>query len=342
MAVEVLASAAKLAWKPNLQRARTGAALQRYAWDLGGVLQGHGDGSGSDWFESSGGSSDLWVDKIGQRETGRPPDTLLAVSMIMSAPHSFERRALIRLTLEELTRGVFVAGYEMQVVVRFAVGGPPIDASLEHHRYIEAMLAAEARTYGDIAFLSIRDGYGAAAHAGKNQVLFQWAVRHFPDADLIFKQDDDTLVDWHNATARMLDRAFRGRRSFVLPLERLYLGRQCTPKECGSSLKRWNFTKPCGAGTLYGLSGDVARWVVDNIPPMAMFEPWAKEDMVACWWMDLFEEQQGPLERHGLLQPPAYFDAWIHGLKAPSHYFQCYADRENGCWSRHQIGRAHV
>jgi len=46
----------------------------------------------------------------------------------------------------------------------------------------------------------------AGQNSEKTWLSFQWALERHPDASLIFHQDGDTLVDWHQALPRFLMR----------------------------------------------------------------------------------------------------------------------------------------
>ncbi|CAJ1432439.1 unnamed protein product [Effrenium voratum] len=89
----------------------------------------------------------------------------------------------------------------------------------------------------------------------------RWALQRYPDAQLIFHQDGDTVVDWRQALPRLL-RAVLGPEVLSRPLEeealqRLQLGRLCerTPTHLLAGCPGAVELEPCGAGSLYGFSG---------------------------------------------------------------------------------------
>lgn len=139
-----------------------------------------------------------------------------------------------------------------------------------------------------------------------------------PDAHLIFHQDGDTLVDWRQALPRLLQRVVAALPPTEEELRRLQLGRLCerVPWQLLSGCPGAVELEPCGAGSLYGFSKDVVRWMVDTQGP----EPGHRmnyEDMHACRWARRFEEHVGVLESCGLLRSRDFQNAWIHPLKAP-------------------------
>lgn len=287
----------------------------------------------------------------------------LIVVMITSPPNTFKWRRMIRKPLRELTRGVKVAGRSASLSVRFAVGKLDVATVPRLRPRIQALLAAEQDAHGDLAFLNMTDG---SCNDGKTWYTFEWALRHFPDADVIFKQDDDTIVDWRLALPRMLDRVVP--EAALRPLRRLYVGTLAANYSCPSVR---DGRAPCAAGALYGFSGDIAKWVVDN----AVIRKGQWEDMESCLWARRFEAQHkqrflaGPgssprepvpafswrLDPRGLLEaltgqiggacgfysqsgrftpvalPGAKTAAWVHPVKQEELYLQCVEDREKGC-----------
>ncbi|CAE8622489.1 unnamed protein product [Polarella glacialis] len=186
---------------------------------------------------------------------------------------------------------------------------------------------------GDLALLNMTDG---SCNDGKTWHTFEWALRHFPDADLFFKQDDDTIVDWRLALPRMLNRRLIPVTPAARPLRRLYVGTYAANYSCPSVMSG---IAPCAAGALYGLSGDIVKWIVDNV--VTAIGEW--EDMETCRWVRRFElehkehrlRQQLPwrLDPRGLLEALTgqIGGAWVHPVKEVDVYWKCILDRVNGC-----------
>lgn len=56
---------------------------------------------------------------------------------------------------------------------------------------------------------SVEDSFiSAGQNSEKTWLSFRWALENHPDAQLIFHQDGDTLVDWRQALPRFLHRIF--------------------------------------------------------------------------------------------------------------------------------------
>jgi len=279
------------------------------------------------------------------------PQRLQVVSMIMTAPESFEKRRIIRSTLRELTSGVAMGDLGADVIVRFAIGNKYPDWTEAKQRNITDMLLSESSSYGDLAILNISDASLVAwsdfetpysdyipvpvwyvpgyCDTGKTWHLFQWALTQFPSADLIFKQDDDAIVDWRVALTRFAGRALpQGNLSSSSQLPSLFLGRQ----HSYSGILAFNYQTTCANGELYGFSRDVVSWIGENTHSLV-----GAEDLRACEWADLFDRShpQDPINRHGILEPgqgpDGYCGAWVHMVKTDEQYLACYQDRVNGC-----------
>jgi len=167
-----------------------------------------------------------------------PP--IQVVLMVMTAPLSQKRRDLHRWSLSELTHDVTVSDVPVQFVVKYAVGDTYPCYNETDQIQAKNLLNAEAQKYGDIAFLNISDGCKPGkieqsplppgwwklsyCDTGKSWQLFQWAHRHYPRAGLIFRQDDDALVDWRVFLPRMLARAHASVNQ--LSFHRLFFGIQ--------------------------------------------------------------------------------------------------------------------
>jgi len=228
---------------------------------------------------------------------------------------------MVRDSLAELTSEVVVGGRPATITVYFAVGRPK-------QKSLRKKITRESEKHGDIAILDIRDGESPSDKTDKNAkswYQFVWAAQQHPDAHMVFKQDDDTVIDWRVALPRILGHLVKGRKRFKLKkLQRTYAGRLCPrnlclyPEPTSESL--------CGAGELYGFSIDLVRWIVENTRP----EP-GYEDMVSCSWMRRFEKLVGPVDTRGLLYGPAHENAWIHPVKSEDLYKECVGNRINGC-----------
>lgn len=233
---------------------------------------------------------------------------------------------MIRKYTSEITTGVMVASSKVQVVVRFAVGGPPKPMMPRLKPKLRALLADEAQHFGDLAFLNMTDG---SCNDGKTWYTLEWAARNFPHAQLVFKLDDDTVVDWRQALPRMLDRVLDGR-SLELPLRHLYVGTLAANYSCPGVL---DGREPCAAGALYGLSMDIVQWVVRNAGPVE-----GLEDMETCAWVRQFERDTLPagerVSPRGLLEALTgdIAGAWVHPIKDRELFEKCYEDRANGCY----------
>lgn len=246
---------------------------------------------------------------------------LKVVVMIMTAPGAFEWRQLVRKHLPEATKDVRALGRDVELVTRFAVG--------KAQQMLGGMRCMwEAATYGDMAMLDVPDGIREAhsdgQHGGKIWFVFKWALDHFPEADLFFKQDDDSIVNWRIALPTMLDKVWKA--PAKLPFERMYLGRL-----------QYEFDDPCGMGELYGFSKDIVMFGTQFTKPEVM-----TEDVFTCHWVQGMEMWIGELavDRGGLLKWPAYENAWIHPVKDKQVYEDCFKNLA-GCmveypWGDHQ------
>jgi len=227
-----------------------------------------------------------------------------------------------------LIDGVFALGRPARIVVRFAIGKPPAKMMPKLKPRLRALLAEELQHHGDLALLNMTDG---SCNDGKSWYTFEWALRNYPAADIIFKHDDDTIVHWQLALPRMLRRVVKGRPP-VRPLHRLYIGTLAANYSCPGVL---DGRHPCAAGSLYGFSGDIVRWIIDNTKPAIELE-----DMEACAWARRFEREvlipsgQGQLNPRGLLEALTgeIGGAWVHPVKDRKLYLQCIEDREEGCY----------
>lgn len=251
---------------------------------------------------------------------------LLPAVLVTTPPMNLHGRGMIRETLEEITTGVVAAGRPARFTVRFAVGRPPKFMKPRLRPRLRALLVEEQRIFGDLALLNMTDG---SCNDGKTWHTFEWAAREFPAADLVFKIDDDTVVDWRLALARILRRAVRERPA-TLPLRGLYVGTLAANYSCSSVL---DGREPCAAGALYGFSMDIVRWIVEHEGPSEGYE-----DMEACLWARRFERAVltvgGRLKPWGLLEAlrGQIGGAWAHPVKDPELFETCYKDRERGCF----------
>jgi len=264
------------------------------------------------------------------------------VVMVMANPLSPERRDLFRSSLPEVTNEVAVNGIPVQLVVRFAVGDSyPCYNETEQAR-ARNLLKLESKNYGDIAYLNITDGCKPGkfinyanvtgwyelsyCDTGKSWHLFQWARHHYPKASLVFKQDDDALVDWRIALPMLLASASENQsRDSRHLFQGLFLGGQ------HKVVSIVDPTRTCVEGQMYGFSADVLSWVGAHISPQV-----AVEDLEACNWADAFDKAHpwDPVNRHGIVPlASACVDsqAWIHPLKTDDLFKRCIEDRVHGC-----------
>eukprot|EP00441_Pelagodinium_beii_P004210 CAMPEP_0197682680 /NCGR_PEP_ID=MMETSP1338-20131121/96829_1 /TAXON_ID=43686 ORGANISM="Pelagodinium beii, Strain RCC1491" /NCGR_SAMPLE_ID=MMETSP1338 /ASSEMBLY_ACC=CAM_ASM_000754 /LENGTH=328 /DNA_ID=CAMNT_0043264167 /DNA_START=24 /DNA_END=1010 /DNA_ORIENTATION=+ len=271
-------------------------------------------------------------------------DQVQVVVMIMTAPLSQERRDQFRSALQELTANVKVNDIPVQFVTQFAVGDTyPCYNETEQAR-ARNLLNAESEKYGDIAFLNITDackphkldwhffnrtGYPwplSYCDNGKSWHLFQWAHRHYPKAKLVFKQDDDAIVDWRVLLPGMLASAAINQ-SLDSPesFHRLFLGTQ------HKLVTVTNPNRTCSEGQLYGFSSDLLSWVGKNTAARV-----AVEDLEACNWADAFDDAHptDPVNRHGIvpgLTATAEWEALVHPVKEESLFTTCMRDKVHGC-----------
>lgn len=254
---------------------------------------------------------------------------LSVLVMIMSVPEDFEWRAMVRSSLPELSQGVSAGNRPANIVTRFAIGRPSLDLEPKRRDEVEALLQSEANSYGDLALLNVTDGrkikHSTDQHHGKVWHLYDWAMQKFPHAQLIFKQDDDTIVDWRIALPKLLEPGYPAPTPSY-PAQHLYVGRLCPWELCNPILKQMslNQTQLCAAGELYGLSSDIVRWALATQKPQAGIE-----DILVCKWVHDFEKDQQVWSR--FLYPPRHDNAWIHPVKEAALYKKCVSDRDEGC-----------
>ena len=118
----------------------------------------------------------------------------------------------------------------------------------------------------------LKDSFvSAGQNSEKTWLSFRWALERHPDAQLIFHQDSDTLVDWRQALPRFLRRILPQLPPEAQDLQRLQLGRLCerVPTHLLAGCPGAVELEPCGAGSLYGFSSDVVRWMVETQRPEA-------------------------------------------------------------------------
>jgi len=270
------------------------------------------------------------------------------VIMIMTSPFGSETRDLFRSFIPELTNEVAVNGIPVQFVVRFGVGDEYPCYNETEQTQARNLLKLESENYGDIAYLNSTDGckpdkklytgrystlirYSTGypyelsyCDNGKSWHLFQWARHHYPKASLVFKQDDDALVDWRITLPRLLASAKNQSHSTQL-FRRLFLGGQHKVVAAAEP------TRTCAEGQVYGFSADVLSWAGTHTFPRDN-----SEDLEACNWADAFDKAhpQDPVNRHGIVPlATAWLDwqAWIHPLKTADLLKRCFEDRVHGC-----------
>ncbi|CAE7410742.1 unnamed protein product [Symbiodinium sp. CCMP2592] len=265
--------------------------------------------------------------RASRRGDGGPAEALEVIALIATpVEEAFSWRAMVRKTLKELAVGV-TAGCPVAIHARFAVGLPPA-------RQMD-QLQLEAETFGDLARLNMTDNFiTAGQNSEKSFLSFAWAVQHFPDADLVFHQDGDTMVDWREAVPRMLRRVFGLLPPARRDIRRLYLGRLCerAPSHLLAGCPGAVEIEPCGAGSLYGFSGDVVRWIVATQNP-EVGHRMNYEDLHACRWARRFEEAHHGLDVCGLLRARDFQNAWIHPVKDSRAYMNCFYNRSHGCFA---------
>jgi len=260
-------------------------------------------------------------------------DLFVVVIMINVAPQDFARRRAIRATLAKQYGHARITGkgdhggeLTLKMTHFFAVGTPSqrwdADSGSNMTRaQLIAGLKNESHAHKDLAHLLIEDGVQMTAKArrrcmhclpgdsGKSHHLFAWAYRRYKNrAHVIMKQDDDTFVDWSVAAPRL----FNG---LELPLRRYAFGAR--------HHKEYTDGRVCPAGALYGLSLDVAQYVVESIKPRVFFE-----DLEACNWLVAVENGTGGSVNRERLVPCTESSSqnyWVHGkeLKQLAHYQQC-------------------
>jgi len=276
---------------------------------------------------------------------GSSTNHIQVVLMVMTAPLSQERRDLHRRSLSELTQGVTVNDTLVKFIVRYAVGDAyPCYNETEQLR-TKNLLNAEAHREGDIAFLNISDACKPGksvpsslppywwelsyCDTGKSWHLFQWAHRNYPKAKLIFRQDDDALVDWRVLLPGMIAHARMSvNYEDSFNLQRLFLG--MTHR---TVLALENRT--CVEGQAYGFSSDVVSWIGQQTSPRV-----AIEDLEACNWADYFDEAhpEDPINRNGIMPMETVYNDWhaaLHPVKDNELFKKCYEDRVHGCTLLH-------
>eukprot|EP00439_Symbiodinium_sp_Y106_P012729 s4628_g1.t2 len=290
--------------------------------------------------------------RASRRGDGGPAEALEVIALIATPVEAFSWRAMVRKTLEELAVGV-TAGCPVDIHARFTVGLPSA-------RQMD-QLQLEAETFGDLARLNMTDTFITAGcrmeiwslpvkyldlsdrgisivtpcqNSEKSFLSFAWAVQHFPNADLVFHQDGDTMVDWREAVPRMLRRIFGLLPPARRDIRRLYLGRLCerAPSHLLAGCPGAVEIEPCGAGSLYGFSGDVVRWIVATQNP-EVGHRMNYEDLHACRWARRFEEAHHGLDVCGLLRARDFQNAWIHPVKDSRAYMNCFYNRSHGCFA---------
>ena len=222
------------------------------------------------------------------------------VVMINVRPQDFERRAIIRSTLAaQLSNAtVLPAGVKHPLTLKisyyFAVGVPSPHLPKKERQALRDELGIETEKHGDIAHLvSISDGIldpairlhcrqCKAADSGKSHHLFSWAHARFNGkAHAIFKQDDDTFVDWSVAAGRMFN-------NMSFPPTRAVFGyAHHAPLYAGGN--------ECPAGSLYGYSMEVVEFFVTHFKARTAFE-----DKEACHWLEAYERVRGDKKSSGL------------------------------------------
>ncbi|CAJ1387425.1 unnamed protein product, partial [Effrenium voratum] len=186
---------------------------------------------------------------------------LLVVAMIAVPVEAFAWRRMVRATLQDLA-GPLDLGHAWRRVSSGAEVRPRFAVGAHAGSALRSRVEREAAEFGDMAILNMTDSFETAGqNSEKTWLSFQWALQRYPDAQLIFHQDGDTVVDWRQALPRLL-RAVLGPEVLSRPLEeealqRLQLGRLCerTPTHLLAGCPGAVELEPCGAGSLYGFSG---------------------------------------------------------------------------------------
>ena len=216
----------------------------------------------------------------------------------------------------------------------------------------EADTRAEQAVHGDLAIL---DAPSFKPSGRKLWLMLVWGVQHRSEADLIFKQDADAIVDWTRALPRMLP-------IHSSPPRGLLLGRWCKPTYCA----QYRRLGRCPAGMAAGLSMDVARWIVVNVEiegcvaslPCNQGKRWriranlttgaqpgrwetlGVEDIDNCKWSKAYDTEQRrlhlpPLDRSGVVEVSINETEsfWVHRLKLMSSFERCVSDASKpaGC-----------
>jgi hypothetical protein len=291
------------------------------------------------------------------------------VVMIMSAPKAFDLRSLIRLTFKEMFPNFCWRGHGVNLTVRFAVGSQYPSMAANVSGYLKDMLRQESETYGDMAFLDTFDGYMppynisdvykgthplAYCDFGKSWHQFNWALLNFPDADLIFKQDDDAIVNWPGALSIFLNKSLgdegegEGSQNDIKTIKKriqnLYVsGQQHYLFKPNQKTDFWDDYGPeaeitrdgmCAQGALYGIGRPIVQWIVQNVKPAYNYE-----DMESCVWLNKYDAAQPPDQRSNrkAILPKTTPNTWprvnnalMHPIKGNILYWECY--KNHGCY----------
>ena len=281
--------------------------------------------------------------------------TIVCLVLIWTHPEAELLRSAIRSTQPALTNTTGVipcGGHELRVICRFALGAP-------HGAQRQARLFAEQTWHRDLALLNMTEAPGLGrgrSYDGKAWRTLEWAVLNHPEATVVFKQDADSLVDYRRAVPTFLSMAsrvaFQGKR---IPKERpsrlspqryaaadvhaksgcapswrplnAYMGHHCHRSWCTGPAK----VSQCASGSLYGMTSDVARWVVSHAKPERGYD----EDMIVCKYVNDYEQRTGhTVSREGIWLPSSEVVApFLHGssLKNPEVYLRCAYDHLDGC-----------
>ncbi len=110
---------------------------------------------------------------------------------IISAPHYFERRSMLRQTWpSHLTNQSNIENNPLDVVrLGFVIG-------LTDDKAIQEKVLKESETYGDILQINMIDTYANLSVKGAG--LLRWVDTYCPQVDFVLKVDDDVYVNVHN------------------------------------------------------------------------------------------------------------------------------------------------
>ena len=285
--------------------------------------------------------------------------TIVCLVLIWTHPEAELLRSAIRSTQPALTNTTGVipcGGRELRVICRFALGAP-------HGAQRQARLFTEQTWHRDLALLNMTEAPGLGrgrSYDGKAWRMLEWAVLNHPEAAVIFKQDADSLVDYRRAVPTFLLMAsrvaFEGKRDphkstaskpaslrtyaqrvqrgasegGCAPLWRphnAYMGHHCHRSWCTGPAR----ISRCASGSLYGMTSDVAQWVVSHAKPERGYD----EDMIVCRYVNHYEQRTGhAVSREGIWLPSSDDVApFLHdsSLKNPEVYLRCAYDRLDGC-----------